>query len=347
MITCKKDLVNTYIENDNGVLRDVYVSLCRLHGVKTKGYIEYDILHVTKTLEQHGVCFGFESRITSKGKRLTLTDLLPTSYENTKVYSLDEDVIRKYAELCGVEYNHRYTDDEEVGICKVNNQGFVDTFIVGSFVDIGAEYTNKTLTAEQILAAWDLRFKKNGESKMIDLDTLKNGYVSTGDEKLARMFLIECLKHDELNAPIISTETLNDWGAIAVSDHGTPCGHDSSAINGKIELTEDDFNPPKPTRTKVEYVKCEFEKLSDLVLYIESEEMLYTKGCNWCEVGGMHDAIRRYGLSQPLYRRAEVEISERDLFIEEIGKLVPEFDKRTNKMWIGKIYDSGKFKLID
>ena len=50
---------------------------------------------------------------------------------------------------------------------------------------------------------------------------------------------------------------------------------------------------------------------------------------------------------EKLYRRIETEISERDEFIEAVSEILPEFDKRTTPLWIGKLYDSGKLKLVE
>lgn len=146
---------------------------------------------------------------------------------------------------------------------------------------------------------------------MIDLDKLKNGYVSTGNKKLARMFFIECLRHDELNMPIISSETFIEWAAIAVNERGTPCGHGSSAINGKIELTEGDFIQSNPPRTKVEYVKCELsyseiakEMIDGKIFYDESGKNSYAwSGYRFERNNGLSIEIRG-----DFYRRTEVEI---------------------------------------
>lgn len=164
MITCKEDLVNTYIENDNGVLRDVYVSLCNLHDqsrARRAGYYIHGYI---------GICHQWndgrdirQGSIKPDAKQLTLTDLLPTAYENTKVYSLDEDVIRKYAELCGVEYNYDTThlSGEYVGISGViEGSDEVARFTDDSDVHLGI-YPTTTLTTEQILAAWDLKFNQS------------------------------------------------------------------------------------------------------------------------------------------------------------------------------------------
>lgn len=309
MITCKEDLVNTYIENDNGVLRDVYVSLLLLNGIEHQsGYHNgnswYDLNYIgfcsKWSLNEIGQSVSDERGI-SECKQLTLADLLPTSYENTKVYSLDEDVIRKYAELCGVEYNHRHTDDEEVGICKVNNQGFVDTFIVGSVVDIRVKCT--ALTTEQILAAWDLRFNQDGESKMIDLELAKKigatHYSSSG-----RLYKKGFCNFSEFNGH--SWETLHD------------------SVAWRIEVEKINF--VKPPRTKIEYVKCEFEHAWQAVkafeegvkMHFDAAYDMSSEPPAMVEVASEMEAAR-YAKCDALYERTEFEIDwyyAREEFLE-------------------------------
>ena len=164
MITCKEDLINTYIENDNGVLRDVYISLCESNGICHQrgcrnGNDWYDLKYVGFCSQWSENSLGQASGdgyALANCKQLTLTDLLPTTYENTKVYSLDEEVIRKYAELCGKEYNHdtAHRSGEYVGVSCV-------TYAVARFTDDSevhsGEYPTVTITPEQILAAWELK----------------------------------------------------------------------------------------------------------------------------------------------------------------------------------------------
>ena len=119
------------------------------------------------------------------------------------------------------------------------------------------------------------------------------------------------------------------------------------------DLVESLVNPKqeKTKRVKVEYVKCEFDKVSDLVIACESGETFY---CN-SSIGGkgkleMYGAISMHRHSDNLYRKVETEIDERQEFIdftsEYIKNLNPEILKSFE--YIARaMFDSGKFKLVN
>ena len=81
--------------------------------------------------------------------------------ENTKVYTKDLDVIRKYAELCGkkVPCLPCY---ECIGIAMWSGSRFFDFFIAESLVDTGGE--EKEITPEQINALYAEKFGSSSEA---------------------------------------------------------------------------------------------------------------------------------------------------------------------------------------
>jgi hypothetical protein len=111
------------------------------------------------------------------------------------------------------------------------------------------------------------------------------------------------------------------------------------------------FSGNKP-RTKAEYVKCEFKRVSDLVLECESGGVLYCESSSG-EIGVelcMYGAISMHRHSDNLYRRIETQMTERDEFIGECKKLEKQtavFGKVISNKWFEAMYDSGKFKLVE
>lgn len=104
----------------------------------------------------------------------------------------------------------------------------------------------------------------------------------------------------------------------------------------KMELSD---NNKTPTRTKIEYVK-----VTESIFYLKEEfekGALYYRFCgSWHEI----KTLRMLGHKVECgtcYRRIETPITEREEFIEKVGDILPVFDKRTNPMWAGKLYDAG------
>lgn len=103
----REDLVNTYIVNDKGVLRDTYSGVCKKHGISLD-YISMwpnaKTYGIADHLPTNEVWADFGKKSIDKCKQLHLSDLI--DLENSKVYTTDPEVIRKYAELCGKEVAH-------------------------------------------------------------------------------------------------------------------------------------------------------------------------------------------------------------------------------------------------
>lgn len=154
-IKCKKHLINTYIENDNGVLRDTYLKACEKHIAVDACYEnrhpddEHLYFHPMYCHLQSGRCN------TDNYKQLHLSDLI--DLKNTKVYSLDEEAIRKYAALCGLPL---YMDHDIYG----SPVGYAEKgSIVTCFVKFSIDDTcriRRTITPDQINALYDEKFGK-------------------------------------------------------------------------------------------------------------------------------------------------------------------------------------------
>ncbi|AUS02084.1 hypothetical protein NVP2095A_03 [Vibrio phage 2.095.A._10N.286.46.E10] len=93
----------------------------------------------------------------------------------------------------------------------------------------------------------------------------------------------------------------------------------------------------KPKRVKVEYVKCEFSKLSEAAIAVDCGDIYYTSyGEQAVEEYGL--ALHYYNMRDlKFYRKVETEIDERQEFIDEALKL---YACNANEMF-GKMYDAG------
>lgn len=80
MITCKEDLINTYIENDQGELRDLYLEKCDEFGIKTdKSRLYHAKSQTVGALDRDFEVWGnLHPRTIDKCRKLTLSDLKPT-----------------------------------------------------------------------------------------------------------------------------------------------------------------------------------------------------------------------------------------------------------------------------
>ena len=126
------------------------------------------------------------------------------------------------------------------------------------------------------------------------------------------------------------------------------------------ELVHDliELYKPKPAikpRTKAEYVKVDMKPkeifmamLNGEEFYVFKTDLVHFDGEQfWRHASECKSRITFINHEHEIYRRIETEISERQEFIEAVSEILPEFDKRTIQPWIGKLYDSGKFKLVE
>ena len=88
MITCKEDLIGTFIENDNGELRDLYTSICEKMSIdgtpKDLSMNNNDWLGLNRECKFIGVYEGgmwIAHQYRGKEKKLTLEDLKPQTKE--------------------------------------------------------------------------------------------------------------------------------------------------------------------------------------------------------------------------------------------------------------------------
>ena len=107
------------------------------------------------------------------------------------------------------------------------------------------------------------------------------------------------------------------------------------------------------SRTKAEFVKCEFEQVYLAAKAVFDGEDLFVGFVDhsgeptgeYSEVVDQQRAARNY---QHLYRKVETEINERQEFIDTYASLRHEFHgQRTYDDFSGFMYDSGKFKLVE
>lgn len=138
--------------------------------------------------------------------------------------------------------------------------------------------------------------------------------------------------------------------------HNMSCEHQDSELGEELGsmacdmwgvlpmISNESIEEEKP-RTKVEYEKCSFECAWHAVKAFEDGEKLYTKRSHkdYILIDNAPDVLR---FLYDLHERIETPMTERELFVEAAGDALPSFDKRTAPLWAGKLYDSGKFKLI-
>lgn len=76
--------------------------------------------------------------------------------ENTKIYTTNPEVIRKYSELCGKKFECEITSS--IGVYNCDTYKKINGFMMGSPVDIDSDF--KQLTTDQINALYDEKFGK-------------------------------------------------------------------------------------------------------------------------------------------------------------------------------------------
>ena len=133
-----------------------------------------------------------------------------------------------------------------------------------------------------------------------------------------------CLRHD--GDVITITESIPDWNVKFSGD-------DHRFILSAAALEE------KPKRMREEYVKVEFEKLSDAALAVDGGDIQFNKYGNQ-PIDGKALALHYYNTSElSFYLRTEVEVSERDEFIEAYVELAKEGLPMATTDWAGLVFD--------
>lgn len=133
-------------------------------------------------------------------------------------------------------------------------------------------------------------------------------------------------------------------GLFSVSSFSCKKGYSDKTYSTIIEIIAiNSISKPLPTRTKFEYVRVEDSIFHpELQSDFESELLFFSNDDeNFFAFTGDERTLIRCLLEYSLYRRIETPITDREEFIERAGDILPEFDKRTNPMWAGKLYDAG------
>ncbi|CAH9014051.1 putative coil containing protein [Vibrio phage 455E52-1] len=107
-------------------------------------------------------------------------------------------------------------------------------------------------------------------------------------------------------------------------------------------LTLSDLKP----RTKTEFVKCEFDHAWEAVKAFEDGEDLYTKRSHkdFVLIDNAPDVLR---FLYDLHRKVEIEIDEKQEFIDAAREVTSATINSKAAMSFGMLYDSGKFKLVE
>ena len=111
----------------------------------------------------------------------------------------------------------------------------------------------------------------------------------------------------------------------------------------RLKKTCDALNDKKP-RTKTEFVKCEFNHAWEAVKAFEDGEELYTKRSHkdFVLIDNAPDVLR---FLYDLHRKVEVEIDERQEFIEAAKEITD--GSKAAEYSLGAMFDSGRFKLVE
>lgn len=224
MITKKEDLVNTYIVNDNGVLRDAYLDLCRKFKFIARNNNDWyncEMVFVngvrvdTVGIGHHNKC----------KKQLHLSDLI--SLENSKVYTTDQEVIRKYAELLGknIRSGADINIDSEVKGCA---DGECSAFTFGDeWDDSYAKFdTRREITTNQINVLYAEKFGDGNNGKQLhEFPEFNVDEIATETPEEAEVF-------SKMNALCECEVTQPEWNGEGLPPVGVEC---EKIFDGKSE----------------------------------------------------------------------------------------------------------------
>ncbi|AGN51369.1 hypothetical protein VPJG_00005 [Vibrio phage jenny 12G5] len=140
-----------------------------------------------------------------------------------------------------------------------------------------------------------------------------------------------CLRHDGEVITVKVAESAQDWNMKDLDD-------DKRFILRAAALEE------KPKRTKIEFVEVE-DSIFDLRPEFEAGELFVKIGDNY-EVVLSTQCLATSLAVGSCYRKVEIEIDERQEFIEAYAEAVGVNWVEINHT-AGVIYDSGKFKLVN
>lgn len=178
---------------------------------------------------------------------------------------------------------------------------------------------------------------------------LINTYVRNTPE-LRREFLSFAVKFGLIDSKSKIGESSEDavvacWNAVTGDNPKVGCWF-AFADQIKEECRELTLSDLKP-RTKTEFVKVEYSHAWEIIKLYEDGVEIFKDDSDELQIDRINSIALRAQAGYPIYRKVETEIDERQEFIDAVSKILPEYDKRTMPLWIGKLYDSGKFKLVE
>ena len=149
---------------------------------------------------------------------------------------------------------------------------------------------------------------------------------------------------------------LTSTHGITIQPEGKPATSDDQLmyVESKIRLNaiqaldifdKNNIEKQKP-RTKTEFVKCEFECAWHAIKAFEDGEEIYTKRSHkdFVLIDNAPDVLR---FLYDLHRKVETEIDERQEFISTALGITGATSASLACEGFRKLYDSGKFKLVE
>lgn len=382
MITCKEDLVNTYIVNDCDVKRERYLELCEKFDIDWGGSCKQASKFIPT--RSYCLCNGFElwqtDSVDGKGlKQLKLSDLFPENLVNTKVYSTDEEVVRMYAELIGVNYKMDHEKYSAAGYAYREMTLCVECFRSGYKVD---KFWGE-ITEPQIRALHREKFPDQYAERESQYAVLRKGGRYTFEHGKPVDFgdVVGCFKCSDSVKPLPSTffdepkdnEVKFDYeliGRIGATHYSTNHRELYKVINGELmfwynfgerwEATTKTKAevlllikpiPPKP-QTKFTYELVTDMDTNEIAKAMIDGEVFYSKdgvlGYKWngesfCEVDDESENVDIL-VTGDYYRRVETEVDWLDCLDEFLyGSGVYAYVIKENKIKISGYIDSDKF----
>ena len=145
--------------------------------------------------------------------------------ENTKIYTTDPEVIRKYAELCGKKFECAITSS--IGVYNCDTYKKINYFMMGSPVDIDNDF--KQLATDQINAMHDEKFGKvetPEEAEAFDIMAQANHQLKNYDVSVLRPVIDvdgKLYTADDVRALFSLQDTKAEWNGEGLPPVGVEC----------------------------------------------------------------------------------------------------------------------------
>lgn len=156
------------------------------------------------------------------------------------------------------------------------------------------------------------------------------------------------------------TKTLNFIRDRLVEVHGEPKNLDyMHKLNNAIAFVEDMENKKaayavgakgeqeKPKRTKVEYVRVEYNKPWEVIKLYDDGVELFKSASDELQMEKINSIALRANSGYDFYRRVETEITERQEFIDEVCAINEKTHGERRQYLVESLFDSGRVKLIN